>query len=95
MKKKKSEVGTVLKIFNSTIQTQFQTKIKVFRSKNVKDYFKSILGEYLMSHGIVHQSSCVDTPQQNKVTKRKTNALLKWPDLLCSPQMFLNIFWVR
>lgn len=48
-----------------------------------------------MSHGIVHQSSCVDTPQQNKVTKRKTNALLKWPDLLCSSQMFLNIFWVR
>ena len=75
--KEKSEVGTIFKNFNSMIQTQFQTKIKVFRKDNAKDYFNFLLGGYLMDQGIVHQSSCVDTPQQNGSTERKNKHLLE------------------
>ena len=60
--KEKSKAGPIFKNFHNMIQTQFQTKIKVFRSNNAKEYFNSILGAYLMSHGIVHQSFYVDTP---------------------------------
>ena len=31
------------------IQTQFQTKIQVLRANNAKEYFKSIIGDYLLS----------------------------------------------
>ena len=60
--KEKSEDG-----HNSMIQTQFQTKIQVQKTDNTKEYFKSILDTYPMSQGIVHLSSCVDTPQQNGI----------------------------
>ena len=69
--KEKSEVSQIFQNFNSMIQTQFQTKIEVLKTDNAKEYFKSILGSYLLSHGIVHVSSYVDTPQQNSVAERK------------------------
>ncbi|RVX10633.1 Retrovirus-related Pol polyprotein from transposon TNT 1-94 [Vitis vinifera] len=47
------------------IQTQFQAKIQILKTDNAKEHFNSILNGYLLSHGIVHQSSCVNTPQQN------------------------------
>ena len=75
--KEKSEAGPIFKNFHNMIQTQFQTKIKVFRSDNAKEYFNSILGAYLMSHAIIYQSSCVDTPQQNGVAERKNRHLLE------------------
>ena len=64
-------MGQIFQIFNSMIQTQFQTKIQVLKTNNAKEYFKTILGSYLLSQGIVHLSSCVDTPQQNGATERK------------------------
>ena len=44
---------------------------------NGREYFQSTLGEYLTKQGIIHQSSCVDTPQQNTVSKRKNRHLLE------------------
>ncbi|KAA3477406.1 Retrovirus-related Pol polyprotein from transposon TNT 1-94 [Gossypium australe] len=50
---------------------------QVLKIDNARDYFNSILGSYLSKHGIIHISSCVDTPQQNGVSKRKNRYLLK------------------
>ena len=75
--KEKSEAGIRFKDFHTMIQNQFQTKVKVFRSHNSKDYFNSILGEYFKAHGIIHQSSCIDTPQQNGIAERKNRHLLE------------------
>ena len=62
--------------FYNRIQTQFQKNISVLRTDNGREYFQSILGDYLLHKGIDHQSSCVDTPQQNGVSKRKNRHLL-------------------
>ncbi|KAJ4703138.1 Retrovirus-related Pol polyprotein from transposon TNT 1-94 [Melia azedarach] len=59
------------------IQTQFQTKIQVLKTDNAREYFDTILGDYLASQGIVHKSSCVNTPQQNGVAERKNRHLLE------------------
>ena len=59
------------------IQTQFQTKIQVLKTDNAKDYFNTALAKYLLKHGIIHISSCVDTPQQNGVAERKNRHLLE------------------
>ena len=45
------------------VLTQFQTKIQVFRSDNGKEYFNKALGKFFLEKGIVHRSSCNDTPQ--------------------------------
>ena len=55
--KEKSEARLIFKNFNAMIQTQFQTKIKVFKFDNAKGYFNSILGDYFKSQGIIQQSS--------------------------------------
>ena len=59
------------------VQTQCQANIQVFRSDNGNDYFNTVLGKYFLVNGIVHQSSCNDTPQQNEVAERKNKNLIE------------------
>lgn len=46
------------------------------RSDNARDYFNQTLSPYLEKEGIIHESSCVNTPQQNGVAERKNGHLL-------------------
>ncbi|KAG8491054.1 hypothetical protein CXB51_014208 [Gossypium anomalum] len=41
-----------------------------------REYFNSVLSPYLSDQGIIHQSSCPDTPQQNGISERKNQHLL-------------------
>lgn len=56
------------------------TKIQIVRSDNNRSYFAQVLGEFFflyMDNGIIQQSSCNDTPQQNGKAKRKNRHLLE------------------
>ena len=75
--KEKSEVNRIFQAFNSMIQTQFSTIIQILKSNNAREYFYSMLGNYLSQQGIVQMNSCVNTPQQNGVTERKNRHLLE------------------
>lgn len=59
------------------IQTHFHTNIQTLRTNNGKEYFNTIMVDYLLKHGIIHQSTCVDTAQQNGVSERKKCHLLE------------------
>jgi len=50
-------------MFYKIIQTQFKTFIKIARSHNGGEYMLGDLGTYFCEHGIIHQFTCVDTPQ--------------------------------
>lgn len=56
--KKISAAGQIFKNFNKMIQTQFQAKIQVLKTDNAREYFKSILEDFLLSEGIVHKLMC-------------------------------------
>jgi hypothetical protein len=58
------------------INTQFEIGIKHFRSDNAKDFFNQNLYYYFQKRGIIHKSSCVNTPQQNRIAERKNGHLL-------------------
>ena len=68
---KKSEVEKLFKDFYNMIETQFETKICILRSDNGTEYFNECLGDFLTNKGIIHQSTCRDTPQQNGIAERK------------------------
>ena len=51
------------------IQNQSNARIRVLRTDNGKEYFNTILGNYLLEKRIMYQSSCIDTPRQNGVVK--------------------------
>ncbi|CAN1141377.1 Retrovirus-related Pol polyprotein from transposon TNT 1-94 [Linum perenne] len=74
--KEKSETSDMFKEFYGMILTQFHTKIQVLKTDNAHDYFNTSLGSFLSQQGIVHCSSCVDTPQQNGIAERKNRHLL-------------------
>ena len=75
--KEKSEMSQIFKKFKNMIQTQFQSKIQILKSDNARNYFNSILGEFLVKEGIAYLSSCVDTPQQNGIAERKNRHLFE------------------
>ncbi|KAL5538181.1 hypothetical protein UlMin_044629 [Ulmus minor] len=62
--KHKSDVKSVVPRFFAMIETQFNAKIKVFRSDNAPELQFT---EFFTTKGVLHQFSCVETPQQNSV----------------------------
>lgn len=74
--KHKSDVVKVFKCFQKMVEVQFQTCIKVVRSDNGGEYFQQELKDFMNSLGIIHQTSCPYTPQQNGVAERKNRHLL-------------------
>ncbi|XP_058219066.1 uncharacterized protein LOC131329730 [Rhododendron vialii] len=73
--KTRSELSSVFKSFYAEIKTQFDTCIRIFRSDNAREYFHNALSRFFDDHGIIHQSSCARTPQQNGVAERKIRHL--------------------
>ena len=74
--KAKSETSSIFQYFYYMVQTQFNAKIQILITDNAKDYFNTVLGQFLTKHGVVHLSSCVETPQQNGIAERKNRHLL-------------------
>jgi hypothetical protein len=56
---------------------QFNLSVRTLRSDNAKEYFSDVFQHYMAQNGIIHQSSCVDTPSQNGVAERKNRHLLE------------------
>ncbi|KAM2386633.1 hypothetical protein EV1_038202 [Malus domestica] len=55
----------------------FDKKIQTLRSDNGEEYVNHVLHNYLQEHGIVHQTTCAYTSQQNSVAERKNRHLLE------------------
>ena len=90
-KKNQKWVKFSRKIYNM-IQTQFHAKIQVLKTDNARDYINFILGEFLLKEGIVHQSSCINTPQQNRIAERKNGHLLEVARVLMISSYVPNFF---
>ena len=44
--------------------------------KNAKEYFSSEVNSYMENQGIIHESSCVNIPQQNGLAERKIGHIM-------------------
>ena len=69
--KSRFELFSHFSAFCFEIQTQFHVPIQTMRSDNAKEYLWETFLSFLLQHGILHQTSCVDTPSHNGVTYRK------------------------
>nr|CAN71214.1 hypothetical protein VITISV_039504 [Vitis vinifera] len=75
--KTKDEVNLLFQKFHKMIETQYNAKVQVLRSDNGGEYQSSNLQKYLEELGIIHQTTCSNTPQQNGVAERKYRHLLE------------------
>ncbi|KAL6323676.1 hypothetical protein AAG906_002143 [Vitis piasezkii] len=60
--KTKDEVNLLFQNFHKMIETQYNAKVRVLRSDNGGEYQSSDLQKYLEGHGIIHQTTCSNTP---------------------------------
>ena len=66
--KKKSEASQIVKNLCAMMQTQSKTKVKVIRIDNGTS---GPMKQFYAKKGIIHETSCVDTPQQKGRVERK------------------------
>jgi len=91
--------------FNQMIHTQFDKKIQVFKSDNGGEFVNKSMQKFFRENGLIHQTSCPNTPQQNCVAKRKNRKLLEmtraiifyahvptrfWPEVVTTSAYLLN-----
>ena len=88
--KQKSDVVKVLKKIVVFVQRQFETTIKIIRSDNGSEFFMT---NFFVNEGIVHQISCVNTPQQNSIVERKHGHLLNVARALLIQSHLPKISW--
>ena len=70
----KKEAPTALKTFISFVERQFHKRVRMIRSDNGSEFI--CLKQFFADHGISHQTSCVETPQQNGRVERKHRHIL-------------------
>lgn len=67
----KSEVKEFLIAFGIMVRNHFSTTVKKLRTDNGTEFQSSSMLNYYHKNGILLETSCTDTPQQNGVVKRK------------------------
>ena len=69
----KSDTPKHITTFINFVETQFSLKVKILCSDNGSEF---TMTKFYSDKGIIHQTSCVSTPQQNGVAERKHCHLL-------------------
>jgi hypothetical protein len=88
--KSKASVSTHVQNFVTLIETQFQVTPKVIRSDNGPEF---LLSDFFALKGIIHQKSCVETPQQNGRVERKHQHILNVGRALLFQSKLPKQFW--
>ncbi|KAL2241232.1 UNVERIFIED_CONTAM: Retrovirus-related Pol polyprotein from transposon RE1 [Sesamum indicum] len=91
----KSQTTSLLSSFIKQVQTQFGLQVRSLRTDNGPEFLASSCQELIKNHGIIHQKSCVYTPQQNGVVERKHKHLLQVARALMFESHLPKHFWAE
>jgi Integrase core domain/GAG-pre-integrase domain len=91
--KAKNEVFSYFQEFYNFVETQYNAKIKIFKYDNGTEYVNKKKLEFFKQKGVVHQTTCVNTPQQNGISERKNRHLLEVTRAILFQNNVPNIYW--
>ena len=93
--KNSSELFSHFCAFCAEIHTQFYVDVQNLRSDNAKEYVSEQFQPFMLQHGILHQTSCVNTPARNGVAERKNRHLLEIARALLFQKHVPKHFWAN
>ncbi|CAN1346939.1 Retrovirus-related Pol polyprotein from transposon TNT 1-94 [Linum perenne] len=88
--KLKSEVRPLVIKFFAYVKTQFEASIQILRTDNGKEF---LLPEFYGGQGTIHQTTCVQTSQQNGIVERKHQHILAISRALTFQSFLPLSFW--
>ena len=91
--KNKSEVFDKFTQFYKMVQTQYKQCIQVLRSDNGGEYINANMKTFFVEKGLIHQTSCAYTPEQNGVAERKNRYILEITRALLIESKIPTSFW--
>jgi GAG-pre-integrase domain/Integrase core domain len=91
--KTKDEVPYVFKTFFKMVRNQFGKMIKYLRSDNGGEFVNKVLRDFFNSQGIIHETSCIGTPQQNGVAERKNRHVLETARSMLLEYDVPQVYW--
>ncbi|WZY86902.1 hypothetical protein YC2023_033288 [Brassica napus] len=89
----KDRVLDAFRNFQTYVTNHYHAKIKILRSDNGGEYTSHAFKQHLSQHGILHQTSCPYTPQQNGVAERKNRHLMEVARSLMFQSNVPKRFW--
>ena len=91
--KTKDEVFTIFQAFHAMVQTQFYSKIKILCYDDGGEFTNQRFQDYFQQHGLLHETSCSQTPQQNGVAERKNWHILETSRALLLDAHVPSCYW--
>ena len=86
----KSEASHLIPNFVTFVETQFNVKVKAIRTDNAPELK---LTNFFQSKGILHHTTCVETPQQNGIVEYKHQHILNVTRALMFHSHLPKFFW--
>ena len=75
--KHKLDFAEIFRQFVSYIENQLDLQVKTISTDNAREVSEGKAMEFYIQKGIKHETSCPETPQQNRVVERKQKHLMK------------------
>lgn len=91
----KFDVFSCFAKFHSYIERQFPYKLKVLHSDNGTEYINHNFHDYCAKFGIIHQTFCPYTPEQNSVSEHKHRYLIETTRSLLHHASVPPKYWVE
>ncbi|KAL0285929.1 UNVERIFIED_CONTAM: Retrovirus-related Pol polyprotein from transposon RE2 [Sesamum angustifolium] len=91
--KDRSQVPTIITSFYNEIYTQFSVNIRILRTDNVLEFVQKSVSDFCNSKGILHQTSCPYTSQQNGVAECKHRHLLDVARTIMTHMHVPKLYW--
>lgn len=91
--KTKVDSFLILKHFLQFVSTQFSSTVKIIRTDNAMELCHGQILTLYHHYGILHQTSCSDTPQQNGVVERKHKHLMETARALFFQSNLPSKYW--
>jgi hypothetical protein len=88
--KSKAETRQNIINFIKMLKTQYNHDVKIVSSDNGPEF---LINDFYSSHGIIHQTSCVESPQQNGRVERKYQHILNIARALLFQSFLPKHFW--